>query len=194
MSDRGAIPWDEWEVEARRLHALLPLKGPSRLSSAQKMLARLLGHAHWHEVEEAQKNRDALPWKKTEPGLRGFPAVPSPVTCNSVVAWLSQVTPVAPTHWPKNQWVIQGAAVWTALAPLLVEGHQRGRWDLTGSVAITCLRPATWPHLQALEWSQTTQEAIHNFVKGLKTHGGQEDMATVAQHWREAWRAHLSKP
>lgn len=53
------IPWSEWEAEARRLHHALsghPL--PTALSGAKHLLARLLGHAHWHEVEQHLKARN----------------------------------------------------------------------------------------------------------------------------------------
>lgn len=47
------IPWDEWESQARRLHRALAQRTGNApcLSEAKDLVARMLGHAHWHDIE-----------------------------------------------------------------------------------------------------------------------------------------------
>ena len=50
------IPWKEWEAEASILHRELQENGiPLKLSGAQRLIARMMGKAHWHELEQGWK-------------------------------------------------------------------------------------------------------------------------------------------
>lgn len=47
------IPWNEWESQARRLHRALAQRTGAApcLSEAKDLVARMLGYAHWHDIE-----------------------------------------------------------------------------------------------------------------------------------------------
>lgn len=196
-----SIPWEEWEAQAQRLHRALRERPADKwtLSSAKALFARVLGHAHWHEVEENLKAHDQLPWNRSDASLVDFPPPPSILTVDGVVAWLSAVTPVPPIAWSPALWFEHGQTVWTWMAPLLIEGQSRGRWTLDGRVALACLRPDAWAALDKLAWSEEVEASCNPHLAVLRPGVDEADdpdaaLTALAHAWSTAWRDHLRAP